>query len=96
MYLTFLVENPWTFQVELVGCFKDKTPHALPQRILSGRRNSNENLSYGNAFGYIDWQKLGDWVQKFAYACAVKTKEANHTYFGLQYWGKYVCIFNAS
>lgn len=72
---------------ERVGCFGDRhkvLARPLPEYLFNDRDPSIENFSKQR----IDWQSWDIYVPKFACRCAEAAKKANHTFFGMQFYGE--------
>ena len=72
---------------ERVGCFGDKhQPFArpLPDYLFNDRDPSIDNFSGRR----IEWRAWDIYLPEFACRCAEAAKKANHTFFGVQFYGK--------
>lgn len=72
---------------ERVGCFGDKhQPFArpLPDYLFNDRDPSIDNFSGRR----IDWRAWDIYLPEFACRCAEAAKKANHTFFGVQFYGE--------
>lgn len=72
---------------ERVGCFGDKhQPFArpLPDYLFNDRDPSIDNFSGRR----IEWRAWDIYLPEFACRCAEAAKKANHTFFGVQFYGE--------
>ena len=72
---------------EKVGCFTDShivSARPLPDYLFNDRDNSINNFSGRR----IDWVNWDVYVPEFACRCAAAAKAKNHTFFGMQFYGK--------
>ena len=76
---------------EKVGCFHDlhKSQRPLPSLLMTDRDESDETFS-GKS---IDWKNWDVYVSGLACRCAKKAHEKGMTFFGLQFYGEFVCSF---
>lgn len=73
---------------EKVDCFVDNHNHEarpLPDYIFNDRDPSIDNFSGMR----IDWRNWDVYVPQFACRCAAAAKALNHTFFGMQFYGKW-------
>ena len=72
---------------EKVGCFMDShivSARPLPDYLFNDRDPSINNFSGRR----IDWVNWDVYVPEFACRCAAAAKAKNHTFFGMQFYGK--------
>lgn len=72
---------------ERVGCFGDKhqpLARPLPDYLFNDRDPSIDNFSGRR----IEWRAWDIYLPEFACRCAEAAKKANHTFFGVQFYGK--------
>lgn len=81
-----------TVAFEKVGCFRDlhqKLARQLPEYITNGR---DPTVKTGFSGKRIDWRNWDIFVPDFACRCAMKAKDKNYTFFGMQFYGKRNCF----
>ena len=72
---------------EKVGCFNDfhiTSARPLPDYLFNDRDDSIDNYSGRR----VDWVNWDVYVPQFACRCAAAAKAKNHTFFGMQFYGK--------
>lgn len=77
-----------TVAFEKVGCFRDlhrKLARPLPEYIANDR---DPTVKTGFSGKRIDWRNWDMFVPDFACRCAMKAKEKNYTFFGMQFYGE--------
>jgi len=72
---------------EKIGCFKDNhivSARPLPEYLTNDRDPRHPTFSGQR----IDWRNWDVYVPDFACRCALKAKEKNYTFFGMQFYGE--------
>ena len=72
---------------EKIGCFKDN--HIVSARPLPEYLTNDRDPKIATYSGQrIDWRNWDVYVPDFACRCALKAKEKNYTFFGMQFYGE--------
>ena len=77
---------------EKIGCFKDN--HIVSARPLPEYLTNDRDPKISTFSGQrIDWRNWDVYVPDFACRCALKAKEKNYTFFGVQFYGEQDVLF---
>lgn len=72
---------------EKIGCFKDN--HIVSARPLPEYLTNDRDPKIATFSGQrIDWRNWDVYIPDFACRCALKAKEKNYTFFGMQFYGE--------